>query len=185
MSYILAGTLNMDRLDRISIWAIVILIISSSALISHHMGEARTERKDNQRMPASTYQAVNPEVANSSKAVRNLMESSNLLKAEGLAKEMIAKYSYEGEPRMLMGDILVRKQELIKAVAEYKIAIDLNPDYLDKKTSLFQGRKLKKIVSEALAEIEGKIKTNPQNESLKKTRKDIYYLQRRIAGSCA
>ena len=175
----------MDRLDRISIWAIVILIISSSALISHHMGEARTERKDNQRMPVFSYQVVNPEVANSSKVIKNLMESSNLVQAEGLAKEMIAKYPYEGEARMLMGDILVRKQEIMKAVEEYKAAIDLNPDYLDKKTALFQGKKLKRAVSEALSEIEGRLRTNPNDESLKKFRKDIYYLQRRIAGSCA
>jgi tetratricopeptide (TPR) repeat protein len=180
-----ASTLNMDRLDRISIWAIVVLIISSSALISHHMGEARTERKDNQRMPMAAYQVVNPEVVNSSKVIRNFMESSNLIKAENLAKETIAKYPYEGETRMLMGDILVRKQEILKAVEEYKTAIDLNPDYLDKKTALFQGKKLKRAVNEALSEIEGKIKNNPQDESLKKFRKDIYYLQRRIAGSCA
>ncbi|OGW32195.1 MAG: hypothetical protein A2X59_10110 [Nitrospirae bacterium GWC2_42_7] len=174
----------MDRLDRISIWAVVILIISSSALISHHMGEARTERKDNQRMSVSSYHVVNPEVVNSSKAIRNLIESSNIIKAENLTKEIIGKYPYEGEVRMLMGDIFVRKQEIIKAVEEYKMAVDLNPDYLDKKTALFQGKKLKRAVSEALSEIEGKLRINPQDEALKKFRKDIYYLQRRIAGSC-
>jgi lipopolysaccharide biosynthesis regulator YciM len=180
-----ARILNMDRLDRISIWAIVILIISSSALISHHMGEARTERKDSQRMSASVSQVVNPEVANNSKIIKNLMESSNLIKAESLAKEMIEKYPYEGELRMLMGDIFVRKQEIVKAVEEYKSAVDLNPDYLDKKiTALYQGKKLKRVVSEALLEIEEKSKINPQDESLGKFRKDIYYLQRRIAGSC-
>lgn len=174
----------MDRLDRISIWAIVVLIISSSALISHHMGEARTERKDNQRVPASAYQIVNPEVVNNSKVIRNLMESSSLIKAEGLAKEMIGKYPYEGEVRMLMGDIFFRKQEIITAIEEYKMAVDLNPDYLDKKTDLFQGKKLKRIVSEALSEVEGKLRINPQDAELKQFRKDIYYLQRRIAGSC-
>lgn len=173
----------MDRLDRISIWAIVVLIIISSALISHHMGEARTERKDNQRVPVSA-QVVNPEVVSSTKVIRDLMERPSLIKAEGLAKEMIGKYPYEGEVRMLMGDIYFRKQEIIKAVEEYKTAVDLNPDYLDKKTVLFQGKKLKRVVSEALSEVEGKLKINPQDGQLKKFRKDIYYLQRRIAGSC-
>jgi hypothetical protein len=46
----------MDWLDRISIWAIVILIIGSFALISGHMGEARPERNTPQR-------TLSPEVA--------------------------------------------------------------------------------------------------------------------------
>ena len=85
---------------------------------------------------------------------------------------------------MLMGDIYIRRQELIKAVLEYKEAVDLNPDYLDKKTPLFQGKKLKGAVKEALDEIEKKIKANNDDEAMRQNRKVIYYLQRRIAGSC-
>jgi tetratricopeptide (TPR) repeat protein len=175
---------KMDGLDRVSIWAIALLIIGSSALISHHMGEAKPERKESRMMPAFVYQAVNPEVANSAAAIKNLMEGSNLNKAESLAREMIGKYPHEGELRMLMGDILMRRQELVKAILEYREAIDLNPDYLDRKTPLFQGKKLKVAVREALEDIERKIKANPEDETMKQYRKVIYYLQRRIAGSC-
>jgi len=174
---------KIDMLDRISIWAIVILVISSSALISHHMGEARHE-KINQRIANADNTAINPEVENKSKVIKGLIEGNNLAKAEILVRELIQKYPYEGEPRMLMGDIYFRKQELIKAVFEYKEAVDLNPDYLDRKTPLFQGKKLKMAVKEAMEEMEKKIKANPDDESLKQTRKVIYYLQRRIAGSC-
>jgi len=67
---------------------------------------------------------------------------------------------------------------------EYKEAVDLNPDYLDKKTDLFQGKKLKVAVDEALDEIEMELKANPGDKSMKDSRKLIYYLKRRIAGSC-
>ncbi len=85
---------------------------------------------------------------------------------------------------MLLGDVLLRKQEVVKAVIEYKEAVDLNPDYLDKKTQLFQGKKLKVAVTEGLAELERDIKGHPGDEDMKKNRRIMYYLQRRIAGSC-
>lgn len=175
----------MDRLDRVSIWAIVILIISSFALISGHRGEARPDRNVQQRIAATDYSVVNGEIDNKVKLIKNLLEADNLNKAEILIKELIQKYPYEGEPRMLMGDILMRRQEPVKATLEYKEAIDLNPDYLDKTTPLFQGKKLKIAVREALAEIEKRIRLNLKDESMKSDRKIIYYLQRRIAGSCS
>jgi tetratricopeptide (TPR) repeat protein len=174
----------MDRLDRISLWAIVILIISSSALISHNMGEAKPDRSGQKRPVAIAVPAVNIEMDKRVKVIKALIEG-NLKKAEMLDQDLIRQYPYEGEPRMLMGDIYIRKQEPVRAVLEYKEAIELNPDYLDKKTPLFQGKKLKIVVREALDDIEKKLKLSPEDESLKKERKIIYILQRRIAGSCA
>jgi hypothetical protein len=73
----------------------------------------------------------------------------------------------------------------VRAILEYKEAVDLNPDYLDKKTPLFQGKKLKTAAAEALVEIGNRLKLNPGDEQVKRERKIIYYLQRRIAGSCS
>jgi tetratricopeptide (TPR) repeat protein len=175
----------MDRLDRISIWAIVVLIITSFALISGHMGEARPERNPQQRAAVSNAASAGGEMAGRVKLARNLMEAGNLAKAEVLVRDLIQKYPYEGEPRMVMGDIYMRRQEPVRGMLEYKEAVDLNPDYLDKKTPVFQGKKLKIAVREALAEIDEGIRRNPADEPLKKDRKTLYYLQRRIAGSCS
>lgn len=175
----------MDRLDRISIWAIVVLIISSFALISGHMGEARPDRNPQQRAAVANTAATGGEIAGRIKLARNLMEAGNLVKAEVLVRDLIQNNPYEGEPRMVMGDIFMRRQDPVRGMLEYKEAIDLNPDYLDKKTPLFQGKKLKIAVREALAEIDEGLRQNPADESLKKDRKTLYYLQRRIAGSCS
>ena len=174
----------MDRLDRISIWAIVTLIISSFALISGHMGEARPDRKVQQGRATGDLSLTNVEMDRKVKLIKNLMESENLGQAEILTKELIQKYPYEGEPHMIMGDVLMRRQEPVRAMLEYKEAVGLNPDYLDKKTPLFQGKKLKTAVREALTEIDRRIGRNPGDESLRSDRKIIYYLQRKIAGSC-
>ncbi len=174
----------MDRLDRFSIWAIVILIISSSALISHHVGETKSGRGSQESKTTLNSSIVLTEIENQVNVIKSLIEGNNLNKAEMLVKELIKKYPYEGELRMLMGDIHMRKQEPLEAAIDYKEAIDLNPDYLDKKTPLFQGKKLSVAVKEAMTEIEKEIKANSEDKVMTKYRKDIYYLQRRIAGSC-
>jgi Flp pilus assembly protein TadD len=174
----------MDNLDRISIWAIVALIISSFVLASGYKGEAGPDRKLQKRMLSADYSVMNAEVKKKSDLARDLMESGNIEKAEVLVKEMIQKYPYEGEPRMIMGDIFMRRQELLMAMPEYREAVDLNPDYLDKNTDLFQGKKLKVAVNEALAEVEKRVEKTPDDASVRESRKLIYYLKRRIAGSC-
>ncbi len=175
----------MDRLDRISIWGIVVLIIASFALITGHMGEAKPERSPQQRAAVSDAAATHGEIAGKMKTAGNLMEAGNLAKAEVLVRDLMQNYPYEGEPRMAMGDIYMRRQEPVKAMLEYKEAVDLNPDYLDRKTHMFQGKKLKIAVREALEEIEKGLSRSPADESLKRDRKILYYLQRRIAGSCS
>ena len=174
----------MDTLDRISIWVIVILIITSFVLTGGHRGEAKPGNKQQQRVTAANYSVINVEVKNKVKVARNLMESNNLDKAEILVRELIEKFPYEGAPRMVMGDILMRRQEQIRAMPEYKASFELNPDYLDKKTDMFQGKKLKVAVNEALSVVENTIKANPDDKTMKQNRKLIYYLKRRIAGSC-
>jgi len=175
----------MDWLDRISLWAIVLLVIGSSALISGHLGEARPERSQLQRSDAAPGGMPKAEMGERVRLIRNLMESDNPGKAEAMGRELLQGYPYEGEAHMVMGDVFMRKQEPVKAVLEYKEAIDLNPDYIDKKTALFQGKKLKVAVAEALAELEKRLKFNPSDESAKQDKKVIHYLQRKLAGSCS
>lgn len=174
----------MDRLDRFSILAIIILLISFLAIMTNHMGEAKPGR-NNQEKTASDPSVVYSKIEQDIMAVKDLIEGGNLTKAELLTKELIQKYPYEGEPRLMMGDIHMRKQQPVMAVLEYKEAVDRNPDYLDKQTPFFQGKKIAVAVKEAISEIERRIKENPEDAAVKKYRKRIYYLQRRIAGGCS
>ncbi|MBI5099944.1 MAG: hypothetical protein HZB30_11975 [Nitrospirae bacterium] len=175
----------MDRLDKISGLAIVLLIITAVVLISSHMGEAGPDSIVHERKALAERPAVNGEMAEELKLIRTLIEANTLDRAEALTRELMQKYPHEGEPHMMMGDISMRRQEPLKAMPEYRQAVDLNPDYLDKKTTLFQGKKLKVAVKEALTEIEKAIRLNPDDASMNSGRKNVYYLQRKIAGSCS
>lgn len=174
----------MDWLDRLSVGAIVMLIICSSALISSHVGEARPEHVGQQKTAAEGHAVRNDELDSKIKVIKTLMEADNVGQAEAMTKDLLQKYPYEGQLHMAMGDMLMRKQDPMSAIVAYKEAVALNPDFLDKKTPLFQGKKLKTAVAEALAAIDKKIRLNPSDEAMKSNRKTIYYLQRKIAGSC-
>ena len=174
----------MDKLDRVSIFAIIILLLSSLALMTDHMGEARSVRDDHKKEASNNTVDVS-EIENEVKAIKVLIEGGKLGQAEMLTKELIQENPHEGGPRLIMGDIFMRKQEPIMAVLEYKEAIDINPDYLDRQTSIYQGKKMEIAVKEALSEIERNLGKNPEDAIMKKHRKNVYYLQRRLAGGCS
>ncbi len=174
----------MDRFDAISAVAAVALLFGSSVVVRDHAIDPKPEQARRSVPAAPDSQFATGELDVKGKLIRNLLDGGSLSQAEILIQDLVRKYPYEGEPHMLMGDLFMRKQDPVKAMHEYKEAIDVNPDYLDKKTPLFQGKKLKVAVGEALAEITNRLRLDPRDESLKSEKKVIYYLYRRIAGSC-
>lgn len=174
----------MDRLDKISFLTIVALIAGSFAVMHGHRGEDPPGRGRQEAAASLSGPGARAELDGMVIPIKNLIEAGSLSTAEAAINELARKYPYQGDPYMLMGDLFMRRQEPVKAMREYRQAVDLNPDYLDKKTRLFQGKKLKVAVGEALAEIEKRIGDAPQDKTLKSEKKIIYYLYRRIAGSC-
>lgn len=174
----------MDRLDKISILAIALLLVSVFAAMHNPRPEDVPRGTSLSNGPVAENHGANSELDGKITMVKSLVEGNNLARAEVLLHELQRSFPYHGEPHMFMGDLLMRKQEPVKAMQEYRQAIDLNPDYLDKKTPLFQGRKLKTAAGEALAEVEKGLRLKPGDRSLIAERRVIYYLYRRIAGSC-
>jgi hypothetical protein len=176
----------MDWFDKAAIGAVLALLVAFIAVRSDHPQEADSGRP---RQPAATAAAANDpgveaELEGKGTAVKSLMNSGGVSQAETLIRAMLLKFPYRGEPHMLMGDLLMRKQESALAVREYRQAVDLNPDYLDKKTPSFQGKKLKVAVDEALVELEQKLKQHPEDRTLRDEKKSVYLLYRKISGSC-
>ncbi len=171
----------MDKLDKLSLLAIVILAVSASFLVAVYADDTESREQYVIRQQISVF---NPELDKKVKVAKTLLENNNLLKAQELATGLISEYPYDGAPHMVIGDILLRKQDPVAAMDSYRNGIDMNPDYLDKKTEVFQGKKIKATVLEAKAIIEKDLKANPRNGELKQKRKTVYYMLRRIAGSC-
>ena len=171
----------MDKLDKLSILAIIILIVSASSLVAFY---ASGTQEHDQSVVRQQVRVFDPELDRKVKIAKDLLNNNNLLKAEELATVLISEYPYDGAPHMVIGDIQLRRQDPLSAMDSYRNGIDLNPDYLDKKTEVFQGKKIKATVLEAKAIIDRDMKANSGNGDLRQKRKTVYYMLRRIAGSC-
>ena len=174
---------SMDKLDGWAVAAVLAMGLYAGGLLVTASGPA----------PAGQYKAPGQaeqrpaanSVADSRIAVaKNLLSQDNLEKSEALVSALLKEFPYEGELFMLKGDILMRRQQPVAAMYEYKEAIQLNPDFLDKKTSQFQGRKIKNTVEEAMAAIDAGLRKDPGDSKLKDDQKTLYYMKRKLAGSC-
>lgn len=173
----------MDKLDKIAIIFALVFIAAIAVVSAEYKSEP--ENHINRSVTLADNTAIAGGItADQIKTINNLLESDNFLKAEMLLNELISRYPYEGELHMLMGDMMMRKQDAVGAIFKYREAVDLNPDYLDKKTPLFQGYKIKVAVEEAKARINETLSKRHDDQDMKAAKKNMYYLLKKMVGSC-
>ncbi|MBU0728668.1 MAG: hypothetical protein KKE17_10510 [Proteobacteria bacterium] len=173
----------MDKLDKVSSIIIIFLILWGGFLTAREISSPRKAdaARDQQKALANFY---NPELSNKLKVAGNLLINNSLDKAEELIKSLVADFPYDGRPHMLFADLYMRKFQPISAMYEFQNGVDLNPDFLDKKTALFQGKKIRVSLEEAKAAIDKIQNEDAANPDMKQHRKTYYYMKRKIAGSC-
>lgn len=143
------------------------------------------ERQPEERRQSAQFVVrIDPVFDKKISVVKTLLAGNNLEQAESLLKEMVVAYPYEAMPFLLWGDLHLYRQDSVGAMLEYRKAVDLNPDFLDKKSEHFQGKKIKKTVEEAWSVIESGLATKHDDAALLSARTVYYYLLRKIAGSC-
>lgn len=175
-----------DKLDKLSLVAIVVLTICGLSLAVWEKNKpVPVDSVEAARQEAAARRQFDPNFTQKIALVKKLIIAGNIDNAESLVDELIAAYKYEGMVYMLKGDISLRRQETIKAVIAYRQAVDLNPDFLDKKAADFQGKKIKRTVEEAMVQVEEALKGGAVEEEVKENRDVIYYMLRKIAGSCS
>ncbi|OGQ95261.1 MAG: hypothetical protein A2521_03755 [Deltaproteobacteria bacterium RIFOXYD12_FULL_57_12] len=172
----------MDKLDRLSAWAIAALLVAGVALLATQSDTAGVSQERLAPRPEARY--VQPDLEKKIDLIKKMLANDNLTASEELLKGLAVEFPYEGSVFMLLGELHMRKQNPIAAMLAFRSAIDLNPDFLDKRTAAFQGKKIKVAVEEAFAELNKRLAENPGESGLKEQRKTLYYMQRRIAGSC-
>lgn len=175
---------SLDRLDKLAIVAVTIMVLAGVAIVAINSGPAGA-RSTVSSVSRQAVLVISPEFDNKLKIAVTLLNSENLPKARELINEMIKDYPYDGRPYMLLGDLYVHEQLPISAMLEYRKGIDLNPDFLDKKAKkLFRGKHIKNILNEARTIIGEGLKDNPADQQLKQQLETLYYMLRRVAGSC-
>jgi len=173
----------MDRFDHFTLLALIVVALAVGGLFFFHRGAVEAGDLRQARLAAMA-RPVDPQLDKKLDIAGNLLAAGDMAKAKGLLKSLEKQHPYEGRVFMLMAEYYIHRQQPIQAMLEHRKAIELNPDFLDKKTAAFQGKVIKNNLKEAQALIEEGLKREPQNDKWQKYRAAMYYMQRRIAGSC-
>jgi predicted Zn-dependent protease len=169
-----------DKLDKFSALAIIALVLWGLFLVT-----TQSREPEEQREPLRAgVQIIDPALDNKITLAKTLLAGNSIEQAEQLLAELIKAYPFEAIPYFLNGDLHLYRQDPVGAMLAYRKAVDLNPDFLDKKSPLFQGKKIKKTVEEAKALLETELAANSTDPTLLAARKEYYYMLRKIAGSC-
>jgi tetratricopeptide (TPR) repeat protein len=169
----------MDRLDRAGAGAVALLLSGAAALALTRAPEEQAAPAP----PAAAARAPSPIEPDLTKA-RELMESGSLDRAEQLVAEALARSPREPAAHLLRGELHLRRQDPLAAVLELREAVDLEPDYLDRRTPRFEGKKIKAAVGEAASELKRQLDAGKGTDALSPAKKAIHHLTRKMAGSC-
>jgi len=172
----------MDRLDKFSVLAILIFAAWALFLIRIQMAapDSRANARK-QKIQAAQYNDL--ELERKIKLARDLL-TADMQKAEKIISDLMEEFPYSGKVYFLKGDFYLYRQQPVQAMHFYRLAVDLNLDFLDKKTPLFQGKKIRNVVAEAKQVINKALVVQPDDAVLQRQKKEVYYMLRRIAGSC-
>ena len=174
----------MDKLDKIAAAAICGLLLWAGVLVVTAPPPAKDAGRAGLEKISALAAKLDAELARREARVKKMMNGGSLKQAEAMARELVSGFPYSGTPHMLLGDIHLRRQDPVAAMEEYRLAVDLNPDFLDKKTKDFQGKKIKKVVDEAREIIDSRLAQEPDSQKWRQAKKTVYYMLRKIAGSC-
>lgn len=175
---------SLDRLDKLAILAAIIMVMAGVFIVMHYSGPDNLPDSIN-GVSRQAVVIISPEFDHKLELAQTLLNSGNLTKARELIDGLLRDYPYDGRPYMLLGDLYVHQQQPILAMLEYRNGVDLNPDFLDKKAKkLFRGMQIKNILNEARPLISAGLREKPGDPQLKEQLEILYYMLRRVAGSC-
>jgi len=178
----------MDWLDKLNIVAIAIFSLLTIGMVVNHEIEKSKQPKVNQvELAAKKAKYYSEKLAKEKEIYKEVLE----LKKQGSYTAAIAKVEEikKANPGLSRSYVYLAEfygslGEMAQMIHNYRKAIEMEPDYIDKKTPLFIGKTIKKAVIEQKKVFERAIRTNRKDATIRTALKDVYYLQRRLAGGC-
>ena len=177
----------MDRFDKFNITLIVLIsLITIGMLVNQEITERRqgnpgADGKAEKERYYAEQMALNAKIY---QEVISLKEQGRDDEAMTKLQEVMKTYPGRSQSYVYMAQLSLKSGKLADTIHNYRLAVENDPDYLDKKTPLFIGREIKTLVTESLEKFGREIKLKPNDQTVRNVLQDLYYLQRRLAGGC-
>ena len=166
----------MDRLDSVSIGFLILLVLCLAVVLSD--GD-RNSTLVAGGLSINIPPAVIDEMENLADEINDAIARGALERAQLLITRALRDFPQDGRFYMLQGDVFLRRQDTLNAIRWYARAVRIDPDFVDRNTPVFQGRKIRVVLDEVLKEMEKGMIHPPED-----VKREIYYLTRKLAGSC-
>jgi len=170
-----------DRLDMAAVIALGILSIWAAYLISAETVKPKPPRRVMARVEQPRLDARLQKML---RTADNMMRTTGGKDAEVLIAQLKRELPYDARPQVIEANLFWRRQQTLAAMHAFRRAIDLDLDYLDKKSPLFQGKLIRNVVNEAKEIISAGLKGGVDGERLRAAKKEYYYMLRKLAGGC-
>jgi tetratricopeptide (TPR) repeat protein len=105
-------------------------------------------------------------------------------KAMAKLKDIMKRYPEKSLSYVYLAQLYLEQGELADSIHNYRRAVEMEPDYVDERTPLFIGDKIKELVTEGRQKLGREKALKPKDREIRKALKDVYYLQSRLAGGC-
>jgi tetratricopeptide (TPR) repeat protein len=99
-------------------------------------------------------------------------------------KDIMKKYPDKPRAHVYLAQLYLEQGGLGDAIHSYRQAVEMEPDYVDERTPLFIGDKIRGLVTEGREKFAREKALKPEDKEIKMALEDIYYLQSRLAGGC-
>ena len=176
----------MDWLDKISIATLGVLLCITVIMVAQseiaHRKQDNPGHEEGAKQPS--YRLKQERNDRIFKEVRSQIKAGDLDNAIGALKEIMEKHPDNAQTYVYMAQIKLRRGKLGESIQNYRQAVEMEPDFVDQRTPFYIGDKLEVLVREGMDKYKREKELKPGDQSVDKVLKDVYYLQRRLAGGC-
>ena len=177
---------RMDRLDKISVAAIAVFTLIIVGMLVNN-GITKTQAHNPSPAAKGQQDSYALQMEMDKKIYQEVISYKNKgLHAEAMAEleDVIDKYPERPRSYVYLAQFYLEQGKLGDAIHNYRQAVEMEPDYVDERTPLFIGDKIKVLVTEGREKFAREKALKPKDKGVKLALKDIYYLQSRLAGGC-
>ena len=176
----------MDRFDKFNITVIALIslitigMLANQEIIKRRLGNHEATEAERARYYAEQM-ALNAKIY---QEVISLKEQELYGEAMTKLQDIMKTYPGKAQSYVYLAQLSFNTGKLSDTIHNYRLAVEKEPDFMDKKTPLFIGHEIKELVKESLEKFGREVKLKPNDKEVRNTLQDLYYLQRILAGGC-
>jgi len=177
----------MDLIHKLSITALVLLsLITAGMLVQHQLAIQNQPGAavDHQKELMKFFQEEVAKNATIYAEVVTLKQQKQFEKALDKLKDIRKAHPNNVQSDIYEAQLQYGLGNVTAALHSYRVAIDKEPNYVDKSTPFYVGDKITDLVNESRSKLHREKKLKPNDKTILVALDDAYYLERRAAGGC-